>query len=924
MTASSRSLFRKIGLLVVPVLLAMAVDCAAQQTVRVSGEITDGNFDQLVTLIEAQTEYHFHYNPAWTDSLVINIRFAGEPVSTVLSQVLSGTHLHVAIYKELIYITRERQLLTGLPPDYFNQEGVSREAEAFDYSAFERLEKEKKAAEERLYTIGARTANLQGNATLAGTIRDMKDGEPVVGASVYIEEPLIGTMTDQFGYYSITLPKGRQTLKLKSIGMKNTLRQVILYANGRLDIEMEPDITPLKEVLVESDRDARVTSLQMGMEKLDIKTMKNMPLALGETDILKVVLTLPGVQTVGEGTVGLNIRGGATNQNLILYNNAVVYNPSHLFGFFSTFNPDVLKNVELYKSGVTADYGGRLSAILDVHAREGNLKKISGSGGISPITGRFTLEGPLIKDKTSFLFGARSTYSNWILRKLDDEELQNSDASFYDLNASITHQIDDDNNLYLSAYASRDKFRLDSDTLYTYGDQNASLTWKHVFNSKLYGTFTGTVSKYQYELSWDTNPVEAFALDFSISQWNTKADLSYSLNVKHTLTGGASVTGYHIQPGQLNPVGSESKTVTDQVQKEQGIESAFYLGDNFDITPNLSMYAGMRYSFYQSMGPRDVFEYMDGVPRSPATITDTVHHSSGPIAKYGGIEPRFSLRYSLSNTASVKFSFNRMRQYVQMISNTTAITPTDIWKLSDAYIKPQVGDQYSLGFYKNLRSHTIETSVEAYYKTMKNTIDFRNGADLVLSHHLETEVVDAEGKAYGIEFLVKKSTGKLNGWVSYTWSRSFLRETGTLSPETINGGAYYASSYDKPHSVNFIGNYKFSRRFNFSLNVIYSTGRPITVPIAKYQTDGSWRVLYGDRNAHRIPDYFRTDISINIEGNHKIKKLAHSSWTFAIYNLTGRENAYSVYFVSEADRIKGYKLSVFARPIPTITYNFKF
>lgn len=897
----------------------------AQQRARISGEVTRGTFQQLVTIIENQTDYRFNYNPTWTDSLVIDAKFSNEDISKVLTQVFSGSNLHFALYENKIFITRERQMLTELPIDFFNQESSpAKDAVAFDYSAFERKEKEKKLAEERLYTIGTKTSNMQGNATVAGTIRDMKDGEPVVGASVFVENPLIGTLTDQFGHFSITIPKGKQTLKIKSIGMKNTSRQLMLYANGRLDIEMEQDITPLKEVIVESDRDARVTSLQMGMEKLDIKTMKNMPLALGETDIMKVVLTLPGVQTVGEGTVGLNIRGGATNQNLILYNNAVVYNPSHLFGFFSTFNPDVLKNVELYKSGVTADYGGRLSAVLDVHAREGNLKKISGSGGISPITGRFSIEGPIIKDKTSFLLGARSTYSDWILKKLDSDELNNSTASFYDLNASISHKIDDDNSIYLSGYMSKDKFKLNSDTVYKYSDRNASVTWKHVFNSKLYGTLTGTVSEYEYELSSDSNPVEAFTMNFAIAQWNAKADLTYSLNAKHTLTGGASTTRYNIQPGNYQPLGDESEVTPDVMQKEQGLESAVYIGDNYDITPNLSVYAGIRYSFYQSLGPRDVLQYAEGAPRDESTITDTIQYKSGPIAKYNGAEPRVSIRYSLSNSASLKFSFNRMRQYIQMLSNTTAITPTDIWKLSDTYIKPQIGDQFSLGFYKNLRGHTIETSAEAYYKTMTNTIDFRDGAELLLNHHIETDIVDTEGKAYGLELLIKKSSGKLNGWVSYTYSRSFMKEIGVETSEAINKGKYYATNYDKPHAINFIGNYKFSRRFNLSLNVTYSTGRPITVPVAKYEMDGTLRVLYGDRNSHRIPDYFRTDFSINVEGNHKVKKLAHSSWTFAVYNLTGRENAYSVYFVSEDGRINGYKLSVFARPIPTITYNFKF
>ncbi len=900
----------------------------AQKRETISGNFNDVSFEDFIKELEAKTTYHFFYNPASTDSVRVSLSVENKSVTEVLKVVLTGTTFHYTIDGQgNVFITEGREIMADLPTDFFDTgaEPAKTDAVAFDYSAYEKREKQKKLAESRLYPIGPKSTNLQGNATMAGHVRDATNGEPVIGAAVFIESPLIGVATDQFGYYSITLPKGRHELIIKSIGMKTTQRQIMLYSDGTLEVELEEDVTPLKEVVIQSERDIRVTGLQMGMEKLDIKTMKNMPLALGETDIMKVVLTLPGVQTVGEGTVGLNVRGGATNQNLILFNDAIVYNPSHLFGFFSTFNPDVLKNVELYKSGITADYGGRLSSVLDVSSREGNLKKFSGSGGISPITGRLTLEGPIWKERTSFLVGARSTYSNWILRQLNSEQLQNSTASFYDLNANISHKINDKNNLYLSGYMSKDKFKLDADTSYSYSDKNASLKWKHIFNNKFYGILTGGFSKYGYSIESSANPVNAFTMKFSVQQLNAKADFNYFLNTKHTITTGLSTVRYSLEPGNFQPKGSESLIEPDVLQDEQGMESAAYIGDNFEVTQKLSLYAGVRYSYYQYLGPRDVFTYANGVPREEGSIQDTVAYGRGKsIASYHGAEPRFSVRYSISPNASVKFSYNRMRQYIQMLSNTTAITPTDIWKLSDSYIRPQVGDQISIGFYKAMKKNSIDISVEAYYKTMENSVDFKNGAILLLNHHIETDVVNAKGKAYGAEFMIKKSTGKLNGWISYTYSRTFLQAKSTNSSETVNQGKYYPSSYDKPHAVNFIGNYKFSRRFNFSLNMTYSTGRPITLPLAKYELGGSSRLYYSERNQFRIPDYFRTDISINVEGNHKIKKLAHSSWTFAVYNLTGRRNAYSVFFKSEAGQIKGYKLSIFGQAIPTVTYNFKF
>ncbi len=893
---------------------------------KITATLSNASFSEFVSIAESQTSYRFFYNPLWTDSLIVNIQSNNKPVESVLDEILTGTDLNYAIdAHKVIYITHTRKILTSLPPGFSGEQKVAVATEAFDYSDFERREKEKQIAEAKLYIIGNRSASLQGNATVAGIIRHIESGEPVIGAVVFIENPTIGAATDQFGYYALTLPKGQHNLQIKSVGMESVQRKIMLYSDGKLDVEMDEEVTPLKEVVVESDKDVRLTGVQMGMEKLDIKTMKQIPLALGETDIMKVVLTLPGVQSVGEGTVGLNVRGGAANQNLILFNDAVVYNPSHLFGFFSTFNPDVLKNVELYKSGIGAEFGGRLSSVIDVHSREGNTKKFSGSGGISPITGRFTIEGPVIKEKTSFILGVRSTYSNWLLRQLNSKELRNSKADFYDITAQLTHKINDNNHLYLSAYTSRDNFKLNSDTLYGYSDQNGSLKWKHIFNNKFFGILTTGFSKYKYDVSSDKFPVNAFTMDFKIQQWNAKADVSYFLNAKHTLNAGLSTIRYNLSPGHLEPKGNESQLLPDVVAPEKGMESAIYISENFDVNPRLSLYAGLRYSFYQFLGPGTVYQYAEGLPRETNSITDTLYYSNNKtITRYHGAEPRFSLRYSLSDNASVKLSYNKLRQYIQMLSNTTAITPTDVWKLSDTHIKPQVGDQVSVGYYKNFKGGLIEMSLEAYYKTMKNTIDYKGGAVLLLNHQVETDVLDARGKAYGVEWMIKKSAGKLNGWISYAYSRSYLKTNSTFASEAVNGGKYYPSNYDKPHAINFIGNYKFSRRFNFSLNIIYNTGRPITLPVGQFESNGVRRVFYSDRNQYRIPDYFRTDISINIEGNHKIRKLAHSSWTLAVYNLLGRENPYSVFFVSQNGLINGYKLSIFARPIPTITYNFKF
>jgi hypothetical protein len=908
------------------VLFCLATGLAAGQSFPiVSIRLENAKFPAFALEVRKQTDIEVFYRMQDVDSVTVSLDGSAQPLNAVLDRLFADSQLRYSLFGNSIYVMKGRDILTSLPVDFYGLSSTPQPTTStFDYSQFESRDKGKEE-EQKLHFIGVKTTNMEGTAVVTGLITDTKTGEAIVGASVFIEKSGTGVATDPFGRYTLSLPKGRHQLTIKSIGMKTSTRNIMLYGNGKLDVEVVEDITPLKEVVVESERDARVTGMEMGMEKLDIKVMKQMPLVLGETDIMKVVLTLPGVQSVGEGTTGLNVRGGTTSQNLILFNDAVVFNPSHVFGFFSTFNPDVIKNVELYKSGISADYGGRLSSVMDVSAREGNLKKFSGSGGISPVTGRFMLEGPILKEKASFLIGVRSTYSDWLMKQLNTERLRQSDASFYDITSNVTYKINDNNNLSFNAYWSHDDFKLASDTLYQYSDRNASLKWKHVFNQQLFGTFTGSYSRYRYNVNSDLNPVNAFDMSFGVGQMNAKADMTWMYTPQHTITGGFSTIYYKLAPGDLDPSGEESLVLPVHLQHEQASESALYVGDNFEINPKLSLYAGLRYSFFRNLGPKESYVYLDGLPLSVSTITDTIQHGAGKTtAKYAGFEPRASLRYILTNSSSLKFSFNRLRQYIQVLSNTVTISPTDIWKLSDAHIRPQVGNQVSVGLYKNLKGNMIETSAEVYYKRIESTIDYKNGAMLLLNSHLETDVLAARGKAYGVELMIKKSAGRLNGWLSYTYSRTFLQTKGEYESETVNGGKYYPSNYDKPHAVNFISNYKFSRRINFSFNTVYSTGRPITIPVAKYEIGGVSRVFYSDRNQYRIPDYFRIDASLNLEGNHKVKKLAHSSWTLAVYNLTGRNNAYSVFFTSQEGVIKGYKMSVFAHAIPTLTFNFKF
>lgn len=910
--------------------------CHAQQVQvkSISVNFQQATIEQFVTELEAKSGYRFFYDPMQFDSLKITLQVTDKPIETILGQAFKNTGFNFTITKQQqVFLTKGREIQTGLAVGYFGITAANATAANTnvspanaDYSSNDKDKKIPEATtENKLYEIGIKTNTIEpGTATLSGYVKEAKSGESVTGASIYVTNTKTGVATDQFGYFTIKLPKGRQVLSVRGIGMRDTRRQIILYSDGKIIIEMQEQITSLKEVKISAEKVANVRNVQLGVNRLDIKSIKQVPTVFGEADILRVVLTLPGVQSVGEATTGFNVRGGSADQNLILMNDATIYNPSHFFGFFSSFNPDIVKDVELYKSSIPEKFGGRLSSVLDVTNREGNKKKFTGSAGIGLITSRLNVEGPIIKDKTSFSFGGRTTYSDWLLKLLPDA-YKHSSASFYDLNLDISHQIDDKNNLYLTGYLSRDKFKLNSDTAYSYSNRNINLKWKHNFNNKLFSVIMAGIDKYQYDVSSAENPVNAYKLNFDINQSNFKTDFTYYLNRKNTVDFGLSSIYYKLHPGSFQPLGAQSLVAPDVVATQQALESALYLGDKFDVTDDLSISGGIRYSIYNFLGPQTVYNYAPNLPKTSANLLDSTNYASGKLIKtYSGPEIRVSARYQLGDNLSIKGGYNTLRQYIHLLSNTTAISPTDVWQLSDPNIKPQYGDQVSLGLYHNLKSNTIETSVEVYYKRLRDYLDYKSGANLVLNHHIETDVIGTQGKAYGIEFLVKKATGKANGWISYTYSRTFLRQNDPNAGDLINGGAYYPANFDKPHDFNFIGNYRFSHRFSVSVNVTYSTGRPITLPIAKYEYGGSERVFYSDRNQYRIPDYFRSDLSMNIEGNHKVHQLTHNSFTIGVYNLTGRQNAYSTFFTEQGGVINGYKLSIFARPIPFINYNIRF
>jgi hypothetical protein len=698
---------------------------------RVSLELKSTPIDSLIMELESQTGYRFYYDPAQFDSLRISVSVTNVSMQKVLELIFANSDYHFAIPDKQAYVllTKGATIKTTLPPGFFSNPIADSLPATTPYYGDKKKTRVDASIENKLFEIGIRNNNPgTGSVAMAGYVRNIKTGEPVAGAIITLANPSLSVATDQYGYYSITIPKGRNVLSIQGIGMKDTRRQVMVYTTGNFNIDMDERVTSLKEVIVSAQKLANVRNVQMGIDRLTIKAIKQVPTAFGEADILKAVLMLPGVKSVGEASTGFNVRGGSADQNLILFNDATIYNPTHFFGFFSAFNPEVVKDVELYKSSIPAKYGGRLSSVLDISSREGNKKEFAGVAGIGLLTSRITLEGPIKKDKTSFILGARTTYANWLLQFLPDE-YKHSKASFYDVNLNISHQFNKNNNLYITGYISKDRFNLNSDTTYGYRNGNVSVKWKHTFSNKLTMMVTGGYDHYDYNIGSDKDSLFAYKLKFDINQYNFKSDFNWYINANHTIDFGISSIRYLLHPGAYEPNGKTSLVSTDKMEAEHAQESAAYISEKWNITDALSLQAGLRYSIFNYLGPKTVNEYAPGLPITEDNLLQQKDYAKNKfINTYHGPEYRLALRYSITQSLSLKAGYNSLRQYIHVLSNTTAISPTDIWKLSDPNIKPQLGDQVSFGLYKNFKSNTIETSAEVYYKNIKNYLDYRSGA----------------------------------------------------------------------------------------------------------------------------------------------------------------------------------------------------
>jgi outer membrane receptor for ferrienterochelin and colicin len=755
--------------------------------------------------------------------------------------------------------------------------------------------------------------SAQSRYTLSGYLKDKKNGETLIGATVYIKETKQGIVTNPYGFYSISLPKGEYTVAITFVGYNKMEKKINLTSNTVLNEELESENVQMEQVIVTSTRkDENVSRTQMGMAKIDPRKLSTLPVLMGESDIMKSIQLMPGVQTASEGSSGFSVRGGSTDQNLILLDEAPVYNASHLMGFFSVFNSDAIKDATLYKGDIPASNGGRLSSLLDIRMKDGNRKEYHVNGGIGIISSRLTVEGPIKKDKGSFIISARRTYADMFLKLSKDSMMRQNKLYFYDVNAKANYDLNANNRLFVSAYFGRDFTGFGNDFSFSWGNATVTTRWNHVFNSKLFSNLTLIYSNYQYNLG-NSNAKPTFKWRSNLEDVGFKYDFTLYQGAKNTIKFGLASTLHFIQPGMFKVDGKKSDFQTND---SRAIENAVYLQDEQKLGDKLTLIYGLRLSSFHNMGPGSTYTINKNFE-----VTDTVSHGKGSIyhSSYG-LEPRFSANYRLNETSSIKAAYSRTRQYLQLASNSAAGSPLDVWFPASAYVKPQVSDQVGLGYFRNFEDNAYELSVEGFYKWMQNQIDFKDNADLLLNNQLEKELRFGKAQSYGVEIFARKNTGNLTGWVSYTLSKATRKFT------DINQGKTYNANYDHPNNLNVVLTYKLTKRAELTSSWTYYSGTPITYPTMRFSYGNMNLPIYGDKNASRLPDYHRLDLSLTLKNKRKPGQRWESEWNFAVYNAYNRGNAYSVYFETDEkdqSKIRTYKMVMFPI-IPSITYNFKF
>jgi hypothetical protein len=896
---------------------------------RVSIHCTDASFSTFIEEVSQQSGLKIFYQDEWIKDVKVTLNVDSEDALETVKRSLRGYGLYAEYIKGRgIYILTSRTLNKDIQQSIGGtevQDEISDSDEGSNQNVDSYLQGTKPEQIMRTISVGDRNNRIsRGYARIMGSITDMETGDPIAGATMIIMETGKGAVSDKDGLLNIAVEPGNYTAQFNFIGKEQINCNLEVLSNGNFQLQMSSALIAIDEVQIQAKQYRDINSTDIGMVRLTMKSLKQIPVFMGENDVIKIAKLLPGITSAGEASAGVNVRGGNADQNVFYIDRIPIYNTAHLFGFFSAFNSEIIRDYSIYKGNVPVNYGGRLSSVFNIVTRKGNNKKFTGQGSISPVSGKLTFEGPIIKDKASFIISGRSSYSDWILDKMEDPLLRESEAAFNDFSGSLNFKINEKNSLSALYYQSFDKFKYSDLSNYNYKNRGGSINWKTQLSTALTMDITTALSNYQFNYSDVKEFSKAYKHSYALQHNEITASFKWIPAMKHKVEFGTNAIYYKLNRGIISPNNKFSIREPVDLGVEQAYEGSVFLSDNINVNHWLSLYGGMRYSYYTNLGPKTIQTYEEGLPREENYVNGSISfRKNESMAFYSGPEFRSAINMKSGPNTTFKLAFNQMRQYLMMLSNTVTISPTDQWKLTDYYIKPPLSYQYSGGIYHIIPSQGLTASMEIYYKNSSNIVDYKDGADFTSSPHIETQILQGKQNAYGAEFLLDKSSGRLNGWISYTFSRSIMHVEGPSLAESINNGNPYPSNYDRPHVLNLVGNYKINRRFTLASNLVYMSGRPVTYPSSLYYIDNVAYIDYYARNQFRVPDYFRIDLSLTIEGNLKAKKPFHSTWNFNVYNVLGRNNPQSLYFEPHEYFIKGYAFSVIGAPIFTLTWNVK-
>lgn len=908
-------------------LLSSVVSLRAQNADKAfSISCSELSFDGFSDLIFKKSGVRVYYKTEWTKDLKVSLQSNSITASVAVDSALRGTNLDFCLLNGNLVLFPKGAVITSLPK-YDVRKGYWLAGDSTRNQltgSEERYLTGRKADVAQIITVGKKNGPIVGTkAQITGRIIDEDTGEPVFSATVKIAETRTGAVSDINGYVLLLLAKGKYNVQVDILGYSRIKYQLEVLSDGEFSIPIRKSVIQMKEIVVFGDRQMNIRSKDPGLDKMSIKAIKELPAMMGERDILKVSGTLPGIVSVGEGSAGLNVRGGGSDQNAFYINKIPIYNTSHLFGFFPAFNADVIKDFSIYKGHIPAQYGGHLSSVFNIVARQGNRKRFTARGGISPVTGNLVVEGPVVKEVSSFILSVRSSYSDWILKKIEDPDINSSSARFNDISGGLNVDLRK-TQISVFGYRSYDKFRLSDLNSYEYSNTGFSATAGHSFGNSLRSEISLVGSGYDFSTTDMQEAANAYEHSYSMEHYEAKIDFKHVISAKHTFDYGLNAILYKLNRGNVLAYGDNSLRKTVELGKEQGLESSVYFSDAWEILPWMNLTAGFRYALYAPLGPKIVYLYAEGLPVDQRFISDSLNFLENQlIKKYFQPDFRMALNLTTDESGSIKLAFNQMHQNLFLLNTTAAIAPNTQWKLSDYHLLPSESNQISAGVFRTFAGYGLETSAEFFYKKTSNYPEFRDGADFLNNPLVETATLQGDQTAWGIEFFVKRSLRKVEGWLSYTYSRSFVTINGGQDWNQINGGETYPANFDIPHVVNLVLSYHITRRVTLATIITYQSGKPVTYPVSIYYVNGFPVLDYSQRNAYRIPDYFRSDLSLTVEGNLKKRKLLHSSFVLSVYNATGRDNPYSVYYKTESGNIRSYQYSVISVPVFTATWLFK-